>query len=165
MCSKKLEQDINKLLDIVNEFDPDAAPSVDGIIEVVEAAPANPKPPIPPKPRPLLPPKPPPPGPPPNFLQRSFSFVGTLPRAYFAKNTAALLVLSGVVITMIDERVLDEGWGLLLLALAFWAFAATLVKRWRDTGYDLRWLLTLIVPYAGLVTAAFVLFAPTKKGP
>ena len=150
------------LLDIVNEFDPEAPTSTDGFIEVVEVAPTKPKP---PKTKVIVPPKPPPSAPPPNLLQHSFSFVGTLPRAYFAKSSVALLVFAGVVIAMIDERALDEGWGVLLLALAAWSFAATLVKRWRDTGNDLWWLLTLIIPYVGLVTAAFVFFAPTKKGP
>lgn len=158
MCSKKLDQEISELHALVIKLDPDAPGSTDGFIEVVEAAPS------PPPPKPPTNPKPPP-VPPPNFLQRSFSFVGTLSREYFAKSTIALLVFAGIVILMVGERTLDEGWGILLLGLTAWSFVATLIKRWRDTGNDLWWLLTLLIPYVNLVTSAFILFAPTKKGP
>lgn len=162
MCSKKLETDINTLLNIVNEFDPDAPPSADGFIEVVEPGPLGPDS---PETETIILPNPPLSAPAPNFIQRTFSFVGTLPPAYFAINTFALIALSVIIITMIDQRALDEGWGMLLLALTAWSFIATLTKRWRDTGYKMEWLITLIIPYVNLVTATFVLFAPTKKGP
>ena len=162
MCSKKLDQEVSELYALVSKLDPDAPGSCDFIIETVETS-HRPRPQK--KPSNIKPPKPPPPTPPPNLLQRSFSFTGTLSRAYFAKNTATLIMFSGLVVIMIDVSSLDEGWGVLLLALTALSFGATLIKRWRDTGNDLWWLLTLLIPYVNLVTTGFILLAPTKKGP
>jgi len=86
-------------------------------------------------------------------------------RGYFAKTFLVLAIASLVVLGMLEERTIEEGWGMLLLGVTGWAFLAALIKRWRDTGYNMWWLVTLFVPYLQMVTALFVFFAPSKGTP
>jgi hypothetical protein len=160
MSSKSVEKEINDLHALVSNFDPNES-SGDGYVEIIEA-------PIPkskvsaPKPvKPVLPP----PTKLPNILERTFSFNGVTNRSYFFWNTIIFLVLSAGVISLIDADEMNVRWGILALGMMVWSLLANLAKRWRDTGYNMRWLLTLLIPYANLVTILFLLFAPSKRGP
>lgn len=171
MCPKSVNDEMEDLYRLVTtKLDPEAPPSVDSYIEEIETSP--PKKQSPPrtptkkatKQTPLKPALPPP-AKPPNFFQRTFSFSDTTKRGYYFWNTLVLAILSVVVIALVDERELDEGWGILLLALAAWSFVANTIKRWRDTGYNMWWLITLFIPYVSFVTTLFVFFAPSKDDP
>lgn len=171
MCPKSVNDEMANLYELVTtKLDPEAPPSDDSYIEEIEASPPKKRsPPRTPikkavKPTPLKPASPPP-AKPPNVLQRTFSFSDTTKRGYYFWNTLVLAIVSVVVIVLVDEREIDEGWGILLLALAAWSFAATTIKRWRDTGYNMWWLITLLIPYVSLVTILFVFFAPSKDDP
>lgn len=158
MSSKSVEKEINDLHALVSNFDPNESTG-DGYVEIAEA----PKPKIS-APKPAKPAQPPPTRLP-NFFERTFSFYGGTNRSYFFWNSLILLVLSGGVIGLIDADEMAEGWGILALALMVWSLLATSAKRWRDTGYNMWWLLTLLIPYVSLITILFLLFAPTKRGP
>lgn len=138
MSSKKFEKEIDDLHALVSNLSPQSNAG-DGYIEIVE----------PTKPstskgnkstKPIIPPRRPPMPPAPNFFQRTFSFVGTMSRGYFAKTFVVLAVASLVVLGMLEERSIEEGWGMLLLGVFGLGLLAGLVKRWRDTGYNMWWL-------------------------
>ena len=170
MSSKKFEKEINDLHTLVSNLSPQSNGG-DGYIEIVEPA----------KPsssqgsrsaKPIVPPRRPPLPPAPNFFQRTFSFVGTMSRGYFAKTFVVLAVASLMVLGMLAERSIEEGWGMLMLGVIGWMLLAGLIKRWRDTGYNIRWLAAfglaiLPVPLnlGALIVALFLFFSPSQSSP
>jgi len=163
MCSKKTEREINDLYGLVSNLDPSES-SDDGYFEIVEARAPEVSAPKPGKTTPLKPALAPPTKAP-NILERTFSFNGVTDRSYYFWNTLILLVLSGVMFGLVNAGEMAEGWGVLGFGLAVWSLLATTAKRWRDTGYNMWWLITLLIPYVSLVMMLFVLFAPSKRGP
>jgi len=166
MCSKSINDQMDDLYKIVSNLDPDAQPSPENYIEVIEAPllltkPLTTKSNNPPLRKTRLLPL----NKPPNFFQRTFSFVGKTRRGYYFSNTLCLLFLSTIVIGFVHERELNEDWGMIILALAAWSLVATTVKRWRDTGHSMWWILTLIIPYISVVTMFFLVFAPSRDKP
>lgn len=161
MCSKKIEKEINDLHALVSNLDPTESTD-DGYIEIVEAS--APKTPAPRLVQPtILKPGLPPPARAPNILERTFSFSGVTNRSYYFWNTLILLALLGVVIGLVDAGEMNEGWGILAIGMAAWSLLATTVKRWRNTGYNMWWLITLLIPYVSLVMILFLLFSPSKR--
>ncbi|MCA9091532.1 MAG: DUF805 domain-containing protein [Planctomycetaceae bacterium] len=168
MCSKKIEKEINDLHALVSNLDPNENGD-DGYIEIVEVPAPNastPKPtPTPVKAPAHLKPALPPPTKSPNIFERTFSFNGATDRRYFFWNSLVLLIASAVVLGLVDAGEMAEGWGVLALGIAAWSLVVNTAKRWRDTGYNMWWLTTLLIPYVNLITILFVLFAPSKRSP
>ena len=157
MCSKKIEKEILDLHELVSNLNAHEGTD-DGYIEIIEATTPIHTTPKPSKPRSLKPALTPPTKPQ-NVFQRTFAFTGETKRGYYFWNTLCLFILSIVVVALVGEGVLDDGWGILVLALAAWSLLATTVKRWRDTGYSMWWLITLLVP------VLVVFFSPSKHDP
>lgn len=164
MCSKKIEKEINDLYALVSNLDPNES-NDDSYIEIVEVptpnvpAPTIGEPSTPFKPALPLPTKSA------NIFERTFSFNGVTDRNYFFWSALLLLIASAVVIGLVDANEIAEGWGMLALGMAAWSLLANTTKRWRDTGYNMWWLATLLIPYVNLITIVFVLFAPPKRSP
>ena len=164
MCSKKIEKEINDLHALVSNLDPNENCD-DGYIEIVEVPTQNDSTPTPVKaPAPLKPAQPPPTKSP-NIFERTFSFNGVTDRGYFFWSSLLLLIASAVVLGLVDAGEMAEGWGMLALGIAAWSLVANTAKRWRDTGYNMWWLTTLLIPYVNLITMLFLLFAPSKRSP
>lgn len=163
MCSSKIEKEINDLYALVSKLDPNGSTD-HGYIEIVEAsAPKTPAP----KPAPPITLKPalPPPARAPNIMEMAFSFSGFTYRSYYFWNTLMMLALAGLVIGFVDAGGMAKGWGMLVLGIAAWSLLANTAKRWRDTGYNMWWLITLLMPYVSLVTIFCLLFLPSKRAP
>lgn len=164
MCSKKIEKEINDLYALVSNLDTNGNGD-DGYIEIVEIPTPNPLPLTPVKAPTPLKPVLPPPTKSENIFERTFSFNGVTDRSYFYWSSLLLLIASAVVIGLVGAGEMAEGWGMLALGMAAWSLLANTTKRWRDTGYNMWWLTTLLIPYVNLITILFVLFAPSKRSP
>lgn len=170
MSSKKFEKEINDLHTLVSNLSPQSNGG-EGYIEIVEPAkPSSSK--VSGSTKSIIPPRRPPAPSTPDFFQRTFSFVGTMSRGYFAKAFAGLAAISLVVLGMLEERSIEEGWGMLMLGVIGWALLAALIKRWRDTGYNMWWLTAFglaILPFplnlGALMVALFLFFTPSKSSP
>jgi len=153
MCSNssKIENEINDLVALVKQLQPDSI-TKEGFVEVEEkiSAPVS-------QPQSIYS------EPTQNAFQRIFSFSGTTKRLKFAKGLLAKIIITSILVYIDRIRLLQPEWVLILSGMICWSLFSSLIKRWRDTGYKLRWLATLVVPYVQIITMLFVFFAPSKR--
>ncbi len=176
MASNKLENEINDLYALTSRLSAQNCKD-EGYIEIVDPVPKhsindiNSAPPIAPLVTPQQHPAAPLVDPPrrpsasipsPGFLSLTFSFVGTMTRSYFAGTLFFLIFASLLINGLIEERQINEGLAVVTIVALIWIFFAALIKRWRETGQSMWWLLTLLLPYAQYATMLFAIFAPPK---
>ena len=172
---KKVEKEINDLHALVSNLDPSESGD-HGYIEIVEVPPLGTSTPTPEmaaklwaKPSATAKSAPnttlPPPIKPVGIFERAFSFSGVTDRRLFFWTFLGLQIAVAVVYLLGEAGVVAEGWALIALAIVLWSLLANIVKRWRDTGNNMWWLITLLIPYIAFITTLAILFAPSKRNP
>jgi len=98
-------------------------------------------------------------------FKRAFSFKGVMKRDEFA--ISLLLNFSCILLAVTVVAITLEGIGefiffFILLSVSLWSLASSVVKRWRSTSFDFRWLVLLGVPYVNFAIALVIFLAPQK---
>lgn len=90
-------------------------------------------------------------------MKQYFEFKGTAKRQeYWAVIILSILAMIVGFVAIEDFSLIANVFGLVLLVGAFWVILATTVRRLRDAGLNVWWILVTLIPYIGTIaTIAF----------